>query len=70
MLFLSLTQNPAGVCRQCMQSWTVRGSSLGAIIGRRLEALAMVAGWPARLGGPARELQMRRMLFTMASFVG
>jgi hypothetical protein len=32
--FLRLTQNPAGPCRQWMQSWTVRGSMPGAMITR------------------------------------
>jgi hypothetical protein len=48
-----LTQNPAGLRRQWMHSWMVRGSSLDTVIVRRREAVAAGAG-PVLAGRNAR----------------
>ncbi len=50
-----LTQNPAGLCRQWIQSWMIYGSRLGMGIVCRREFVVVAAGpfWPAATGAPA-----------------
>lgn len=50
-----LTQNPAGLCRQWIQSWMVYGSRRGVGIVRRREFVVLAAGlfWPAATRAPA-----------------
>jgi hypothetical protein len=52
---LWLTQNPAGLCWQWMQSWMVRGSRRGVVIVRRREFVVVAAGlfWLAATRAPA-----------------
>jgi hypothetical protein len=52
---LWLTQNPAGLCRQWMQSWMMCGSRRGVVIGRHREFVVVAAGLfrPAVTRAPA-----------------
>ena len=58
---MRLTQNPAGLCRQWMQSWMVCGSRRGVVIVRRREFVVVGAGlfWSAATRAPALRAAIR-----------